>query len=328
MAWSDFSKNAETIRFVERAIRAGRLGHAYLITGESAQKTAVARQIAAALNCQHDNGDACGQCDACRKIFADRHPDVRLLRPESKSRKIEIDAVRELERSSFLKAGEARHKVGILIDADRLTLPAQDAFLKTLEEPPKNTLFLLVTSEPERLKYTILSRCLRINLFCEEPAELSERQKKIEAVLRGWKSAPGESALFRTYRLAGVFQAALEEAKSDAEAHVEAEYEGKGYENLDAERRDKIEAEKEASAKAEYRKERDQLVRVLQDHLRDLSVASPDDRRLVRAFDAVEKMHERFERNMNEGLVLEVTLMQLSEALDDGARNHREGSKK
>src|SRR4029077_6149350 len=114
----------------------------------------------------------------CVKIFADRHPDVRIVRPESKSRRIKIEEVRELERVSFLKASEARHKVGILVDADRLTPEAQDAFLKTLEEPPKNTLFLLISSEPQQLRYTILSRCLRINLFQEEPAELSARQKK------------------------------------------------------------------------------------------------------------------------------------------------------
>ena len=319
MPWSDFKQNAATIRFVEKALRARRLGHAYLMTGESHQKLDLARQIAAALNCKRADGDACGECVSCRKIFADHHPDVRIVRPVSKARQITADEVREMERVCYLKASEGRHKVGILLDADRLTSPAQDAFLKTLDEPPKNTLFLLITSEPQQLKYTILSRCLRINLFQEEPAELSGRQKKIQAVLRGWKSAPGESPLFQTYRLADAFQKALDEAKEEAEARVEAEYEGKGYESLDAGQRERIEAEKEAAVKAEYRRERDHLVRVLQDHLRNMIVAAPSNRKLVRAFDSVEKMHARFSRNMNEGLVLEVTLMQLAEALEQRA---------
>ncbi len=321
MAWSDFKQNAATIRFVQKALLAGRLGHAYLITGESHQKLGLARQIAAALNCAGATGDACGQCNSCRKILTDHHPDVRLFRPESKSRRIDIDTVRELERVSFLKASEGRTKVGILVDADRLTQPAQDAFLKTLEEPPKNTLFLLITSEPEQLKYTILSRCLRINLFQEEPAEPSERQKNILSVLRGWKSAPNQSSLFQTYRLADAFQKALDEAKEEAETKVQADYEGKGYENLDAAQREKIEAEKDAAVKAEYRRQRDHLVRVLEDHLRDMSISAPSNRKLVRAFDAVERMHARFERNMNEGLLLEVTLMQLAEALESQGRS-------
>lgn len=315
MSWSDFKQNAATVRFVEKAIRAGRLGHAYLITGESRQKIGIARQIAASLNCEKSDGEACGTCASCKKIFADKHPDVRLVRPESRSRRIKIDEVRELERVSFLKASEGRHKVGILVDADRLTMDAQDAFLKTLEEPPKNTLFLLVTAEPQQLKHTILSRCLRINLFQEEAAELSGRQESIRNVLKNWKSESGQSALFQTYRLADAFQTALHQARTDAEASVEAEYDGKGYENLDADRREKIEDEKAAAVEALYRKDREQLIRVVQSHLRNLSVASPGDHRLISAFDAVEKMHARFNRNMNEGLVLEVALMKLSEAL-------------
>jgi DNA polymerase-3 subunit delta' len=320
MSWSDFKQNAVTVRFVEKAIRAGRLGHAYLITGESGQKLDLARQIAAALNCEKADGEACGVCPACKKIFSDRHPDIRIVRPESRSRRIKIDEVRELERVSFLKASEARQKVGIFIDADRLTLEAQDAFLKTLEEPPKNTRFLLITTEPQQLKHTILSRCLRINLFHEDPAEPSDRQKGIQAVLQNWKSESGQSALFQTYRLADAFQVALQQARAEAEAVVEAEYEGKGYENLDADRREKIEEEKKAAVEALYRREREQLIRVVQTHLRNLSVVAPEDAQLVSAFDAVEKMHARFNRNMNEGLVLEVTLMKLSEALEGAGK--------
>jgi len=316
MAWSNFKQNVAAIRFVAKAIHERRLGHAYLITGESHQKVDVARHIAAALNCAKEDGDACGVCSSCKRIFEDRHPDVRLIRPESKSRRIKIEEVRELERASFLKAGEGRCKVGIIVDADRLTIEAQDAFLKTLEEPPKNTLFLLVTSEAQQLKYTILSRCLRINLFQEECLEFSERQKKIQSVLLGWKSTPGESTLFQTYRLADAFQMALQEARLEIEKRVEAEYEGKGYENLDGKQREKIEEEKEASVESQYRKERDELVRVLQNHLRNLSLVSPSNRKLIHAFDAVEKMHGRFNRNMNEGLILEVTLMQLTDALE------------
>src|SRR6266481_5817726 len=104
MSWKDFKRNSATIGVIEKAIREKRLGHAYLISGESGQKLDIALQIAAALNCEKADGDACGQCSSCVRIFAHRHPDVREIRPESKSRRIKIDEVRELERACFLKA--------------------------------------------------------------------------------------------------------------------------------------------------------------------------------------------------------------------------------
>jgi len=87
---------------------------------------------------------------------------VRVVRPYGKARFIRVDEIRELEKSMFQAADAGKWKVGVVVDADRMQASASNAFLKTLEEPPKGCLLLLLTHSPERLLPTILSRCVNI----------------------------------------------------------------------------------------------------------------------------------------------------------------------
>jgi DNA polymerase-3 subunit delta' len=128
-----------------------RLAHGYLITGGTGSGK---RELAKGL-CTIVHG-------ATAEPF--QHQDVHLVEPESKSRRIVITQIRELEHSLHMRSLSGARKVGIIFDADRLVEAASNAFLKTLEEPPQNSLLLLLSSLPEVLPDTILSRCIEVPL--------------------------------------------------------------------------------------------------------------------------------------------------------------------
>src|SRR5690349_13634319 len=132
MPWRDIPTQPLVCDLVGRAIRHGRVHHSYLMVGEETETEPVALAFAQAVNCEKNGGDFCGKCESCRAIAEKRHPDVYRIGPESKSRRILITQVRELERAIFLKPSRGRRKVAIIQSADRLQEQAQDAFLKTL----------------------------------------------------------------------------------------------------------------------------------------------------------------------------------------------------
>ena len=148
---------------LRRAIDAQRVPHAYLFDGpEGVGKKSTARAWAAALNCESRSGDACENCESCRKISQDVHPDVRVLGlPEGKAR-IPIELVREAERWLALPPHEGRAKVLILDPADQMSAAAANALLKTLEEPRAGSYLVLVTAAASSLLPTVRSRCHRL----------------------------------------------------------------------------------------------------------------------------------------------------------------------
>jgi len=146
-----------------------RLGHAYLITGpDQVGKTTLARTFAQALNCVAPEAERpCGHCRPCKLIAADRHPDVKMVLPETSGRgklTLKIEAIRQLQQDLNLSAYEARYKVAILKRFDAATIGAANAFLKTLEEPPGKVVLLLTATDADMLLPTIASRCRTLNL--------------------------------------------------------------------------------------------------------------------------------------------------------------------
>jgi len=116
--------------------------------------------------------DACGVCAACKRIQRGVHPDVLIIEPGDTGA-IKIEYVRDaIERSAY-RPFEGRRRVVIVDDAEALTAPTQDALLKTLEEPPTASTFILVTSRPEMLLPTVLSRCQRLRFGPLSPAEIA-----------------------------------------------------------------------------------------------------------------------------------------------------------
>ncbi len=144
-----------------------RLAHALLITGPAGiGKLQLANVFTQSLLCAepHADGLACGQCHACSLFAAGNHPDLFRLSPEDDSKVIKIDQVRALIEKITLSSHYGRHKVVILNPADAMNIAAANALLKTLEEPPSDTVLLLITNRPSFLPATIRSRCQSLRL--------------------------------------------------------------------------------------------------------------------------------------------------------------------
>jgi len=151
----------------------GRLQGGLLFTGpQGVGKKLIAQTLAKAVNCEQLQMDSCDRCVSCLKIDRNVHPDVRLI--QSDESEIKIEDIRQLQREIFLRPYEARMKVFIINDAHRLTAEASGALLKTLEEPPANSLLILISDKPALLFKTIVSRCKRLKFRPLEQERLQE----------------------------------------------------------------------------------------------------------------------------------------------------------
>jgi DNA polymerase-3 subunit delta' len=162
------------------------LPHALLLTGRrGVGKLQFARQIADLLLCSENQTAPCGQCKGCRLIAAGTHPDLKVIQPPEDKNVISVDQIRELTRYLSLTALCGGYQVILITPADAMNVNAANSLLKTLEEPPANTLLLLMTDRPSALTATIRSRCQVINF--EKPAHesalawLKNQQPELEA---------------------------------------------------------------------------------------------------------------------------------------------------
>lgn len=154
--------------------------HACLIESPSLQaRENAARELASAMLCSSSGSRPCGACRDCRKIKNGTHPDVIYIQRENDSggkprREIYVDQIRALSTDALILPNEAERKVYIIPEAEFLNVPAQNALLKLLEDPPKHVAFILCAASRESLLETIISRCERHTINADEPAPESE----------------------------------------------------------------------------------------------------------------------------------------------------------
>src|SRR5688572_3727743 len=217
MSFQNFPDQQPVVQLLQRSLGNGRLGHAYLFSGDDlGEMEAIARTLAKTLNCQNPPSrgadgqaiDCCDACLSCRRIDSSNHPDVQWVRPESKMRNITIDQTRELIQTISLKPTEADYKVAVIVAADRMNTQAANAFLKTLEEPPARSIIILLSCALEQVLETILSRCLRLHFAGEAGARIDASGAAWLESLAASASRPQKSLLGR-YKLLGLVTARL-----------------------------------------------------------------------------------------------------------------------
>ncbi|KPL87023.1 DNA polymerase III subunit delta' [Herpetosiphon geysericola] len=198
-AWNIIG-NEWAIELLRLAIARNSASHAYLLTGlPNIGKATLALHIAQALNCEHNNGDVCGECRACKRIAKGNFPDVRIVglaeqaaqqkASESVKTRLGIDTVREWQADIALRPYEGRRRVFIMHDAETMTEQAANALLKTLEEPPPFATLILVANSAGDLLPTITSRCHVLKL---RPVP---RQQVTQALIERWQIAPADAAI-------------------------------------------------------------------------------------------------------------------------------------
>lgn len=269
----------------QTAAQEGRLAHAHLLTGAPpAELESLGRGLAANL------------LDA----DLEGHPDFFILRPESKSRRVSIAQVRQLEHSLSRRPHRAQLKVALILEAERMCIPpaeAANAFLKTLEEPPDHSLLLLTSDRPEQLLPTVRSRCLTFPIVPgKNPAPLPG----IEELTRAWMESSGQNPL-EAYRRAALLQSYLTLTKERL-----AEQESTGEE-------DEEESESTLAASAAG-----QLVRVREDIITHLirstwaQAGSGLHPEAVRTVDALEKLRYALSRNVDQTSAIEVSCLRIA----------------
>lgn len=318
-----FTREA-AIGFLRRAHENKRLGHAYLISGPAGSGK---RQVAAILASAVNGTDV-------DDIFSNKAREIFVAEPESKSRRILIEQIRELEHGLQMCGGEGRQKVAIIAEADRLQPQAANAFLKTLEEPPDNSLLLLLSALPEALPDTIVSRCISIALAANgQEAQLPERSELVDLL----RSASHEQnwGVRQAYRLSQGMQSLLggirdriktenEEALKNEETRYRNSTDGAWLED----REDYY----KALTESRYIQRRAELVEVLLEFWsdvlractkvsrRDLPSAKKETAALAERFNApdvlrrirrLEELRDNLGRNIQEALAFDVAFLEV-----------------
>jgi DNA polymerase-3 subunit delta' len=341
MPFRDVTGHRTLLALLSRSIAADRLPPSLIFSGPfGVGKRLVAVATAQALNClrprldEADPGgvravDACGTCAACRRIARGVHPDVVAVEPNDKGN-IRIDTIRDVIDRAAYRPFEGRRRVSIIDQAEALEAGAQNALLKVLEEPPSGSVFLLVTSMPDLLLPTVLSRCPQLRFKPLAAADV------VSALVAKGRSGPDIHAVAALAN--GSIGQALEATSDELNAarHVAAHVLLEAVASDDARRR--IEAAKQLVVRTggPASSERDQLavhLRAMSSLIRDASMlalcgdrsilANPDlDATLARlasfagdrgrrAFEAVDQALAALDRYTNAKLVADWLVLRL-----------------
>ncbi|MGN0185780.1 MAG: DNA polymerase III subunit gamma/tau [Aristaeellaceae bacterium] len=196
--FSEICDQDAVVRTLRRQVETDRIAHAYLFCGtRGTGKTTAAKVLSRAINCLHPvNGDPCGECEICKALSGENCMDVLEIDAASNTG---VDDIRELRDKIQYPPALTRYKVYIIDEVHMLSTGAFNALLKTLEEPPKHAVFILATTEPQKLPATILSRCQRFDFHRIRVEAIVNRLK---VVLEGIGRSAEEDALLEIARAA------------------------------------------------------------------------------------------------------------------------------
>jgi len=263
-----------------------RLAHAYLLTGPDLDFLCRLFERLAALLLKSDNP---------------RHPDLHIVRPESKSRRLTVAQIRDLEQELRLKAFQSEWKVAGIVAAERMCLsPAEaaNAFLKTLEEPPDHTVIFLMTDRPEQLLPTIRSRCIVLPL-----EEGTPPAPKAEPWIQSWLTAKGTGADM-AYRRAALLTEHWRELRETSQNAADSR------ENLDE---DAAAAQMESA----FLLKRDQSLKSLIHRIWEDSAQEETRLSAMKMVEALEELRFSLSRNIDQNLALECACLKISGLIND-----------
>ena len=318
---------------ISSAHERGRLAHAFLISGAhgSGKEMLAARVIQLVSGTAQAGGfDLFGEPVVVETPPLDELESgwIRVIRPRMKSRRIGVEEIRNLEQTLHLAAPGGACKVGVIVEADRMNDQASNAFLKTLEEPPQNTLLLLLTANPQRLLPTILSRCVRLPLLGGRPMLEGGGAELVAALNHA--ATRGFGTPVAALHLKATFAAFLARCKETADAAAKAaeKEEISAYKDAtDGTWLKEREDFHKAAAQAEYLDARSRLFDVLMSWMADLlrmkvnggGLDFPDsaqalrkiaeaetETRLLQRITALDSLRRTLETNASEQLAIEV----------------------
>ncbi len=164
-SFKDVVGHKDIIKYIQNAVKEDKVSHAYILNGERGSgKKMLAELFAATLLCEKGGVNPCNTCHSCRQVESGNHPDVIWVQHE-KPNTISVEDIRsQVNGDIWIKPYQSAYKVYIIAEADMMTPQAQNALLKTIEEPPKYAVIFLLTENAEMLLPTVMSRCVMLKL--------------------------------------------------------------------------------------------------------------------------------------------------------------------
>jgi len=164
MKFSEIIGHEDIISHFRSSIETGRVAHAYIIGGdENSGRSTLAYCFAKALQCEKGGSESCDECKSCHQAETHNHPDIIFVEKGEDDSVMSIETIREQVVSSIqIKPYSSKYKIYIIEDGEKMTVEAENALLKTIEEPPEYGIIIIITTNPEKLLPTIRSRCITV----------------------------------------------------------------------------------------------------------------------------------------------------------------------